>query len=810
MHSLEARLKQCILIHCVPERPAVSVKNTRVSTLRQRSMGSTDSDSEWVKDLETAVSSDCDFNTVRLLAENRSLTDELRSGAPSEVTFSNSPNMQNRFYCFKFSNLWTVWSIGALLGANNPWHQAVVKHVAVVVRRVVFVLSWHKLVVIHAYAYFSFLLVGNQCFLQCMAGEVEILLGVSHKSNPFVGQDDLFDLPEQHEIRAACSKLCENLGNCNEDRLAIVSDLESVITLFCKTCNVQFCLENGWIDLLQLLVALRLPRAQLYHVFFALTTKYIPKDCWKNEQAFNLFRLLLVYHEPDLSTFLDSLRLSPATYCKRWFNSLFSSSCQLNVALKLLDVYLQHADPFEIFFMALVIMINSKSQILAMEGQAESEIAGKIASFPAQLQEEDIDDFYQLVQFYMNRTPQSFRRDYHGPLFGSNFTEMIESNALPVLCLSVSPQELLPLIVGVKNQHINFAIIDTRSKEQFSSGHIRGSYALDLSQLLADPAGFKRTVEELEDKCHLVDPDFHWCFLSSGLESDDSLFYMCVAFLLKMQKRYISMASGGYKAIHALLKGHLIEKLEAHDSRHCPVCVEASKRCIPESSIEEMQASPRFELLDSASASIFNRSASVVRRLKKALSKSPPVKGSYRHVSPSNRHGKPYRGTTSVFSIDDEGDVSGKIFQHVQFLSKLTLSACSDDESSEDEFSTSHEVITVSDWLNAPDIVGSFECKQLEKAGRSFKSLLVLKGDCLCVLRLVEDAEDQAIVRAMHPLSSIGKITSRRMFPELLSFTFHGEAKNGEEASLKVERYVVEKAGDCAKMVKQAILDPLR
>ncbi|CDW57945.1 Neural cell expressed developmentally down-regula ted protein 1 [Trichuris trichiura] len=32
-----------------------------------------------VKDLETAVSSDCDFNTVRLLAENRSLTDELRS-----------------------------------------------------------------------------------------------------------------------------------------------------------------------------------------------------------------------------------------------------------------------------------------------------------------------------------------------------------------------------------------------------------------------------------------------------------------------------------------------------------------------------------------------------------------------------------------------------------------------------------------------------------------------------------------------------------------------------------------------------------
>uniref|UniRef100_A0A5S6Q1W8 TBC1 domain family member 23 n=1 Tax=Trichuris muris TaxID=70415 RepID=A0A5S6Q1W8_TRIMR len=663
--------------------------------------GSTDSDSEWVKDLEVAIASDCDFNTIRLLAENRSLTDELRSP------------------------------------------------------------TW------------------------------QILLGVSHKANPFVGQDDLFDLPEQHEIRAACSKLCKNLGNCDGDRLAIVSDLESVITLFSKTCNVQFCVENGWTDLLQLLVALRLPRSQLYHVFFTLTTKYIPKDCWKNEQPFDLFRLLLVYHEPEFCSFLDSLRLSPATYCKRWFNSLFSSSCKLNVALKLLDVYLQHADPFEIFFMALVIMINSKNQILAMEGQPENEIAEQISSFPSQLQEEDIDDFYQLVQFYMNRTPQSFRRDYHGPLFGSNFTEMVSSSALPVLCLSVSPQELLPLVVGVKNQHINFAIVDTRSREEFASGHIRGSFTLDVSQLLADPVDFNRTVDELEAKCNQVDPDLHWCLLSSGLESDDSVCYMCVAFLLKRKKRYVSMALGGYNGIHSLLKGHLMDKLEAHDSRRCLACLHAAGRCIPEASVEEMQISPRFDFLDSASMSIFNRSASVVRRLKKALSKSPPAKGGYRHVSPSSRHGKPYRGTTSVFSIDDEGDVS-------------------DDESSEDEFNAPQEVVTVSDWLRASDVIGSFECKQLEKAGRSFKSLLVLKGDCLCVLRLVEDSEDQAVLRAKHPLSSVGKITSRHMFPELLSFTFYGVGKGDEEPPTKVERYVVEKAGDCAKMVKQAILDPLR
>lgn len=42
------------------------------------------------------------------------------------------------------------------------------------------------------------------------------------------------------------------------------------------------------------------------------------------------------------------------------FSSLFAASCDLKVILAMWDVYLQHTDPFLVFFLALVIIVNAK------------------------------------------------------------------------------------------------------------------------------------------------------------------------------------------------------------------------------------------------------------------------------------------------------------------------------------------------------------------------------------------------------------------------------------------------------------------
>jgi len=69
----------------------------------------------------------------------------------------------------------------------------------------------------------------------------------------------------------------DRLGNDNAEKVALVSDLEEIITFYSKSTGIPFKKENGWTDLLQLLSVLKLPKPQLYNCFHALVNRYIPK-----------------------------------------------------------------------------------------------------------------------------------------------------------------------------------------------------------------------------------------------------------------------------------------------------------------------------------------------------------------------------------------------------------------------------------------------------------------------------------------------------------------------------------------------------
>lgn len=49
------------------------------------------------------------------------------------------------------------------------------------------------------------------------------------------------------------------------------------------------------------------------------------RDSKKNGKPFHLFRLLLQYHDPELSSFLDTKRVTPDTYALSWVRQLFNS-----------------------------------------------------------------------------------------------------------------------------------------------------------------------------------------------------------------------------------------------------------------------------------------------------------------------------------------------------------------------------------------------------------------------------------------------------------------------------------------------------
>jgi len=271
----------------------------------------------------------------------------------------------------------------------------------------------------------------------------QVCLNVAGKADQLNTFDGLYDLPEQSLIREDCQALVDKLGNEEEEKVSVASDLESLVTLYCKSRDLHYEHSSGWLDILQSMLALKYNKADLYNVFYALHTCYVPRDCTKSGKCFHLFRLLLLYHDPELCAFLDTKRVSPDMYAQDWFATLFSSKCDLGVTLNMWDVYLQCADQFLVFFLALVILVNARDQLLIMELASKQEIIDKLSIFPSALEAEDIEDFCSLAIYYSTKTPQSFRQNYQALLFGTSLASM-KANAECLelinqsLCLSVS------------------------------------------------------------------------------------------------------------------------------------------------------------------------------------------------------------------------------------------------------------------------------------------------------------------------------------------------------------------------------------
>ncbi|KAG8236298.1 hypothetical protein J437_LFUL017982 [Ladona fulva] len=238
----------------------------------------------------------------------------------------------------------------------------------------------------------------------------QICLDVQDKGNQFILFNDIYDLPEQEDLRKICKKFVDKLGNEDEDKVSVISDLESILTFYCKSTQSKYDENNGWIEILLPLIALKLHKTETYNLFEAIMTRFIPRCCTKNGSPFHLFRLLLLYHDPQLCSFLDTKKISPDLYCKTWFHSLFASTCNLSAIFAMWDLYFQKSDPFFVFFLALVMMVNAREQILDMKNESKESIVKALESMPCALVADDVTDFCSIAQYHALKTPNSYRK----------------------------------------------------------------------------------------------------------------------------------------------------------------------------------------------------------------------------------------------------------------------------------------------------------------------------------------------------------------------------------------------------------------
>ncbi|KAH8238988.1 hypothetical protein KR038_011633, partial [Drosophila bunnanda] len=651
----------------------------------------------------------------------------------------------------------------------------------------------------------------------------QVCLDVRHKSDQMSLFNEIYDLPFQSQLREDCQRHVDRMGNDEEDKVSVVSDLESIITFYCKNRNLQYEPDNGWIELLLPLFALKLNRSDTFNLFEAIRDTYIPKGCRPKGNVFHVFRLLLLYHDPELCTLLDTKKITPDLYSLSWFQSLFTSCSNLSVIIAMWDLYFQNADPFMIFFLALIILINGREQILQMRTSSKEEIIKFLGNMPCALEVDDVPDFCSLAQYYALKTPTSFKTDYLKALYGKqNDTPRSQDEANKVsqaLCLPVSVYELVensatefPVPDAVR-----FFLVDCRPAEQYNAGHLSTAFHLDCNLMLQEPVAFATAVQGLlTAQRQAIEANSnaggeHLCFMGSGRVEEDQYTHMVVASFLQKNTHYVSLLTGGYASIHDYFGDHMADCLEDHNARKCLVCQQHNVQQAKSATTKVSAGPSSSDLFSKFSAAMKSKSAEVKGKLLDIIvnpSANGGTSGSSsnlnsngmqaapaqeRHVSAKERNGKRYRNVAPVFSIDDEnedaldGGAGGE-------RDAPTLAG------------DGKEIVNLNQYFKTADIINAFKCQEVHMSGYMYDSHLIITPGQLVVLRELGRGQAQIMVR--RPLASIVKITAKKRHRDLITFKYGFPDGDGLLIT-DMDRFLIPNAAKATAMVSQHIMELL-
>ncbi|XP_068126790.1 TBC1 domain family member 23 isoform X2 [Hyperolius riggenbachi] len=625
----------------------------------------------------------------------------------------------------------------------------------------------------------------------------KIALNVAGKGDSLASWDGSLDLPEQPMIHRDCQNLIDQAALPEERKATVLQDIESVVTFYCKSRNVKYQEDICWIYLLKPLIDLNLPRSDLYNCFYAIMNKYIPRDCYKKGKPFHLFRLLLQYHEPELCSYLDTKKITPDLYALNWFGNLFAYHCTVEVTQAIWDSYLQQADPFFMYFLMLIMLVNVKESVLTEEMENKEELIEFLESPPTHLDAGDIEDLFSLAQHYYSKTPVSFRKDNQN-LFGSSLIALKDDSDLSqALCLAISVSEILQ--ANHQGDAVRFFVVDCRPAEQYNSGHLSTAFHLDSDLMLQNPAEFALSVKSLLEaqkqsiESGSVAGGEHLCFMGSGREEEDMYMNMVLAHFLQKNKEYISIAKGGFMVLQQHLAdinvdgpdagyGHWIVSTSGSRSTFGTYADEDSPNGVADGRGMKSLVNKMTVALKTKSVNVKEKVISFIENT------STPVE---RHVSSSDRVGKPYRGVKPVFSIGDEEEYD---------TDEIDSSSMSDDDRK--------EIVNIPTWINKPDIKHHFPCHEVKENGHMFPSHLLVTATHMYCLREIQSKKGFAYIQSRQALSSVVKITSKKKHPELITFKYGNSSASGVEI-LAVERYLIPNAGDATKAIKQQIIKVL-
>nr|XP_018917468.1 PREDICTED: TBC1 domain family member 23 [Bemisia tabaci] len=480
------------------------------------------------------------------------------------------------------------------------------------------------------------------------------------------------------------------------------------------------------------------------------------------------------------------------------------------------DVYFQQTDPFFLFFLALVIIVNARDEIFQVStSKSKEELLEIIRLLPCNLRTEDVEDFCSLAYYYNTRTPDSYKTELRGTLFGDSCPENYEPNKVisQALCLPVSPMELITKSalpnVPASTQQVRFFLIDCRPVQQYNAGHLPTAFHLDSNLMLQEPITFATAVQGLlsaQQQAIAAGNNAggeHLCFLGCGQLEDDQYTHMVVASFLQKHTPFVCMVNGGYKAIHEYLDLSVDISLQDHSSDKCLVCCDKINSMNSPKKETKVKSEP-----GSSGPSSSNSSSDLFGKIGAAMKQaSSEMKGklldyivnptgesksenSEKSFSGPNKHGKPYRNLAPVFSIDDEDDPTdgGSI-----------------------DLEQTQDYVSLTEWKRKPDVIAYYRCRSL-KPNESQKKYVDMYGCYLFItkthiyaLREIESNPEMAHIVVKRPLASISRILNRVKHPNIITLKYCSiESESSDETDM--DRFFIPDYKEATQVLSKQIL----
>jgi len=352
--------------------------------------------------------------------------------------------------------------------------------------------------------------------------------------------------------------------------------LLEVASFYCEFNNIEY--QQGLLEIITPFVKLRSQSFRTRHCyahFASFMRNYFPNiltpilvngitELPHLNATINYCGVLISYHANKVSNVLRELDLDIRTFITPWILTLFCKGTKMNLIYEIFTRYMEERDKLFIIYLVVALILQKENELISyFEKKEETQL---LVYLTRKLKEDaitsshDIESLFREARRIKSQTPRSFETIISQ--IGLLKTQMLSlqecSDYLAQVkepIMQIYPFEAANFLISknflileegdaVSNKEIDFKFLDCRLKKD--EGVLPNSLELPEAAF----TNFEDLKSFVKDSCS-TETNSHFILLKTSNcdREEDSLIQTIIHLLRAEDKNYVSIATGGFKAI---------------------------------------------------------------------------------------------------------------------------------------------------------------------------------------------------------------------------------------------------------------------